>query len=219
MRLEELRITTMRELEEALGAPVFWSADDVDSSLNEGYREMSDASEWYEIHRTVDILHSRPWYDARTVFYGQQILTIGRGFHVDTNRWLIPSSTGDLDATYARWEQVRPATPSRILRRGLWWFAYWPIHGADSGTIRQYATAIPPMMASGDESPGFPEVFHRGLVDYALSELLPQVGEVSKGMAAWRRYLSYESGLADYARGRGSIPQVNSHASDAGTSG
>lgn len=216
MNRRQLRTVLARELEDVTQG-TFWSADDLNDVLNDAYMEMSDASEWYEIWRNVAICHTRPYYDVRTVFYGQTVLNLHRAFSVDTNRWLDLSAWKDLDRMYSRWEQVRPSLPSRIIRRGLWWFGYWPISGSESGTIKQYATALPPTMDDDEDSPGFHEVFHRGLIEYGKAELLPQAGEVSKGLAAWRVYEDFEAGLTEYVSGRGTIPERFGHGGYVGT--
>lgn len=206
MTFETLKAETFRRLEESSAAPVFYSEDDVETALNEGLMEISDATEWREIYRTVDLLHTRPYYDVRTVFADDEILSLGRAFHEDTSRWLDPCSPRDLDARYRRWERVR-AVPDRIQRRGLWWVGYYPITGSESGTVKQFATALPGAMDADDDEPGFPEVFHLGIVEYALSELWPEAGEVTKALEAWQAYLLYEAGLTAHVGGRGQVPQ------------
>lgn len=205
MTLEDLIARTQERLEESSTSPVFWSEDDVAEALNEGYMELSDAAEWYELWRTVDLLASRPYYDLRTVFSGQDVLTPGRAFHEDTNRWLVPVSPADLDRKYRRWEQVA-GVPDSILMRGLWWLGYWPITTSESGTVKQYATALPDALDEDDDEPGFEEAYQDGLIEYALSVLLPQVGEVTAALEAWQRYLGYETALSARVSGRGSVP-------------
>lgn len=205
MTKAELRTETFRRLEASEVSETFFSTDDVDDALNEGYLELSDAAEWYELSRTVDVLASRPYYDVRTVFDGQDILTPGKAYHEDTNRWLVPVSTRDLDGLYRRWEQVTGA-PDSMLMRGLWWLMYWPITGSESGTVKQYATALPDELDEDEDEPVFEAVYHEGLIDYALSILLPQAGEVGAALEAWGRYLACEAGLAQRVSGRGGVP-------------
>lgn len=204
MTKAELRTDLYRRLEESSSSPVFFSEDDLDEALDEAYMEISDETEWREVYRTVDLLHTRPYYDLRTVFPEYEVLTPGKAFHEDTNRWLIPSSARDLDAGYRRWEQVN-AQPERVVVRGLWWLLYWPITQAESGTVKQYATVLPDALDDDDE-PGFEAVFHPALVEYALARLLPQLGEVTKALDAWAQYLAYEAGLTAFVQGRGLVP-------------
>ena len=177
--------------------------------------EISDATEWYEVWRTLDLLYTRPYYDLRTVISDVEVLTPGAAFHEDSNRWLIPSSASDLDRGYVRWERVR-SIPERLIVRGLWWLGYWPIIGSATGTVKQYATALPPAMED-DDTPGFPEAFHLGLVEFGLSELLPQIGEVQKALEAWDAYVGYEAGLQAYVGGRGAVPLMQGYGENAGS--
>lgn len=214
MTRAELIARTFERLEESSTSPVFWSEDDIADALNEGYQEMSDAAEWFELWRTVDLCAERPYYDVRTIFEGQNILTPGRAFHEDTNRWLEPCSCADLDRKYRRWEQVTGA-PEKMLIRGLWWLGYWPATGSESGTVKQYATALPDALDDDDDEPGFDEAFHEGPIEYALSVLLPQAGEVSAALEAWGRYLGIEAGLTAHVQGRGSVPQRHGYGGSA----
>lgn len=209
MTKAELRAETFRRLEASSSSPVFFTVADVDAALDEAYEEMSDAAEWYEVWRTIDLCSDRPYYDIRTIFADADVLTPGAAFHEDTNRWLIPSSPADLDRLYVRWEQVA-GQPERVITRGLWWLGYWPITGSESGTVKQYATALPGALEDDDE-PGFAEVYHDGLVSYALSLLWPQMGEVSKALEAWQAYVATEAALAATVQGRGSVPQIGGY--------
>lgn len=205
MTLSELRAETRRRLEAS--GTVFVTNADIDAALNDGAAELADATEWLEIWRTVDLRASRPYYDLRTIFAGQSILTPGRAFHEDTNRWLRPVSPADLDGHYARWEQVT-GQPDSQLTRGLFWVGYWPITASESGTVKQYATALPPAMDEDSDEPGIDPIYHDALVEYALAELWPQMGEVSKALEAWDTYVGIETALQAGVQGRGSVPQV-----------
>lgn len=214
MTFAQLKAETLRELEEIADSPVYFSEEDIEELINDGYMEMADASEFVEVYRTITLLNSRPYYDVRTIFNGQTVLTLGRSFNITTNRPLEPIAWQDLDDRYRRWEQVRPSMPSDIIRRGLFWVSYWPINGSASGTVRQHATTLPTPLDADTDVPLFPVTYHRGLVDYALSEALPQLGEVSKGMAAWNRYLEFETGLIGYVGGRGQRTMKHSMGTD-----
>lgn len=204
MTKAELRANVRRRLEQA--SSVFVTDDDIDAAIDEGYRAISDATEWREVWRPIDLCASRPYYDLRTIFQGVEILTPLRAFHEDTNRWLTPVSARDLDAGYARWEQV-VGQPDRLLTRGLFWIGYWPITSAESGTVKQYATALPDALEDDDE-PGFSSVFHEALEDYALADLWPPLGEVTKALTAWDTYAALEAALAAEVRNRGAVPTV-----------
>lgn len=205
MTKAELRTEVFRRIEESESSPVFWSEEDVDAAIDEAYDEISDATEWSEVWRTIDLRAQRPYYDMRTVFADVSVLTPTGAFHEDTNRWLVPASAADLDRGYPRWEQVI-GPPERIVTRGLWWLGYWPITGSENGTVKQYATALPEALEDDDE-PGFADRFHLALVEYALSILWPQAGEVNNALAAWDAYVALEVALLADVQGRGSVPR------------
>jgi hypothetical protein len=210
MTFAELKADLYRRLEESSVSPVFVSEDDIEDALNDGYLDLSDATEWREVWRTVDLLAGRPYYDLRTLFRDVNVLTPLGAFHEDTNRWLTPISPRDLDGGYARWEQVS-GPPDRLFTRGLWWIAYHPAIGSATGTVKQYVTALPDPLEDDDDEPGFDEDFHPALVEYALAEILPQYGEVTAALKAWEAYGAYEAGLTAHVQGRGSVARVHGY--------
>lgn len=211
MTLAELKAETFRRLEESATSPVFWTVADVVAALNAGYRELSDASEWYERWLTVGLLPARPYYDLRTVLPSTiPLLSIGLAYNDQTSRWLIPTTVRELDGGDLRWEQ-RVAEPERVGIRGLWWLWYWPRTSASTGTIKQYYTALPPALVNDTDEPGFPATLHLGLVEYALADLAAQDAEVTQTTAAWTRYLEYERVLSEWVAGRISTPLVQAH--------
>ena len=207
MTFTELTAETFRRLQEVATAPVFWTVADVHAALNEGYAEISDATEWYERWVTIDLLRERPYYDARRLM-PEPMLRIGAAFNEQTNRWLTPCSPTDLDRGWARWETT-VGTPDHVLVRGLWWLRYWPLNGADSGTIKQSYTALPPALVEDADTPGFPATVHYGLVEYALADLWAQDAETTLALQAWQTYLLYEGALMAFVQGRVAVPMVS----------
>lgn len=206
MTFGELKTDTFRRLQESSTSPVFWTEEDVETALNEGYAELADAAEWYEIERTLDLLASRPYYDLRTVF-AEPILSVKAIFNPQTNRWLTPTSPHEEDRRDRRWETV-PGEPWRWMRRGWQWVGLLPLVAADSGTVRLRLTSVPPAMVEDSDVPGFVRALHRGLVEYALADLWAQDGETTKALEAWQQYLAYEVALTEYTDGRLKVPMV-----------
>lgn len=204
MTFRQLIDETFRDLREVNSDPRYWSEEDVKTSINEGYAEISDAAEWNEKFQVVNILKDRPYYDARTVLRSS-MLTLGPAFNVTTSRWLIPVVSLDLEAGDVRWEE-RIAEPDHFMVRGLWWFSYWPWKGLAEGKIKQYYTALPTPLDEDTDEPGFHHSLHRGLVEYALFDLFAQDGEVDLAWARWKSYLTYEAALGGMKQGRSSIP-------------
>lgn len=203
----EIKAEVVRRLRES-ATPTFWSEADVDSSIDAGYEEISDASEWYERTQTIQLLPHRPYYDMRRIA-ASEFLVAGPAFNSTTSRWLIPSNVRDMDRSDNRWEG-RISEPERIIVRGIWFVMYWPFKGTAVGSIKQYFAAIPPRMED-DEEPGFHDACHYGLVEYALFDLFAQDAEADLAYTAWKEYIQYESALTAYVEGRASVPRVSSH--------
>jgi hypothetical protein len=194
MTFAALRTDVFRRLNESSTTPVFWTEDDVENALNEGYAELSDQTEWYERWLSIDLLNNRPYYDLRTVV-PRTVLSIRAAFNEQTNRWLTPSRVADVETYDRRWEK-------KI--------------GSDAGTVKQYYTALPDPMVLDDDEPGFPDAFHPGLVEYAVADLWAQDAETDLALQAWRAYLSYETALQAWVDGRVSVPMVHGHGDQPG---
>ena len=204
MTFAELKTAVFRDLDESATSPVFFSVVDVADAINDGYKELSDETEWYERSVIIKLLRQQRHYDLRTLV-PEQVLSIGPSFNRTTNRWLTPETTNDLDARYVQWNVVT-GQPTAVFQRGLWTVGYWPFPATAVGVVQQYFTAIPPALSADTDVPGFPARFHRALVEYATSELHPQRGEPDRGLASWARYLDYEAGVGDFVAGRVSLP-------------
>lgn len=214
MTLADLRTETFRRLRDDAGAPVFWTEAEVDAALNAGYMEVSDETEWHEVAVTIDLLSHRPWYDLRRLV-GPGFLAIGQGYDLTTNRWLLPTTVRELDAYDRRWERA-VGEPRRVVMQGLWWVGYWPRIGSDTGTIQQYVRTLPDPLVDAADEPGFPETWHYGLVEYAVSDLSAQDGEASRAQLAWAAYLAQEAGLRAWVDGRASAALMHGYGGVAG---
>jgi hypothetical protein len=225
MTLAEMEAETFRRLRlEAV--PVFWTAADVREALNEGYAELSDATEWYEQFVGLGILNDRPLYDLRTIL-GPSFLAIKPGYDEQTSRWLWATSIKQFDAHDRRWERI-VGEPQRTFTRGLWWLGFYPrphvprtvrparprwvaLPPADrlvqeAGVIKQYYTALPPPLVEDDDEPGFPESFHDGCIHFALTDLWAQDAESTRALKSWKDYLDTETRLQLWVDERASGP-------------
>lgn len=209
MTFLEMQDEVFLRLAENSSSPTFWSRDEVKAALNDGYEEISDATEWYERNQVINLLSNRTYYDLRSVLSADTFLTPKRCLNSQTDRWLTPTSIRDMDTQlYRRWEVITVTEPERMFQRGLWWLGVFPQKGADSGTLRFYFTAIPPPLSADGDEPGFPEEFHYGLIEYAIGDLLGQEAESGKAIGKWGEYLGFEAGLGSYVDGRISLDRV-----------
>jgi hypothetical protein len=195
-----------RRLAEVSGR-VFWTDAEIATAANDGYAEISDQCEWFESHVDIALLNDHWYYDLRTVI-GGDLLSVKPAFDRQTNRWLLPSSVRLLDAGDRRWERVT-GEPQREFLRGLWWLGFYPRIQADVGLIKQYYTALPPVLVEDLDEPGFPDTFHYGLVEFALTDLWAQDGEAALALQAWAEYLRIEGDLASWVGHRASVPMMH----------
>lgn len=209
MTFAQLKTELFRRLRETPSALVWVTEDEAEVALNDGLMELSDATEWHEVVWPIDLLERRPYYDLRTV-YGDTVLSVGPAFNEQTNRWLRPTTTRMLDVIDERWER-RIGIPEALLTRGLWWLGYWPRSGSDTGTIKQYLATLPDALVADADEPGFPQEFHRGIVDYAVADLLAQDGETALALQAWAAYVTMETGLGAWVEGRLTVPRVRGY--------
>ena len=210
MTFAQLTDAVLRRLAETPSAPISFTRAEVQTALNDGLAELADASEWYETYRTIDLLDTRPYYDARDVL-GDDVLTIGAAYNDQTSRWLIPSAIRELDGHDDQWESV-VGEPERLIQRGLWWLGYWPRIGSDAGTVKQYFTALPANLDEDLDEPGFPDALHEGAIEFALADLWAQSGEATNAVNAWTRYEAYEAALTAWVQHRAAVPMVKGHA-------
>lgn len=204
MTFAEQKTEVFRRLNESSSSPTYWTEEDVEDALNDGYAEMSDASEWYERNASINKLKNRTYYDLRTNL-SDTFLAPRRCFNPQTNQWLAPISVRTLDfKTYRQWE-LNPGEPQKMFMRGLWWLGTYPKSGADSGTLELYYTAMPDAMIDDADEPTFPLEFHLGIVAYALYELKYQERETAAALRYFAEYLTLETGLKSYVERRTSL--------------
>ncbi len=198
MNFGQMQTEVRRKLNET--SATFWTNDDIQEALNEGYGEISDETEWYEREATIQTTANRLYHDLRSIL-GDTFLSLRRVWNATTEEWLYPTGHREMDGGYRQWELVQ-GEPRQVYIRGLWWLAQWPKRPVDDGRSRVVYTAIPPAMDDSTDEPEFPKEFHRGIVEYALSDLLSQERETKKAVACWNQYLTYQQGLKQFVQGR-----------------
>ena len=195
---------TRMKLNEATAA--FYSDDDIKLALNEGYAEMADATEFYERQAYVPMLTKRTYYDLSLIL-PDTFLSPRRVYNPRTSNWLEPTDPVNLDLhMFPQWE-LTEGEPEQYIMRGNWWFGVFPKPTQDGVGLRFYYSAIPPAMSGATDTPEFPEEFHEGLIEFALSDLKGQRRETAKALSHWQRYIAFQEGLKAYADGRTRLAQ------------
>ena len=188
-------------LEENSSSPRFWALADIKAALNEGLEEMSDSSEWYERNYAIPHVAAQVYTDLKASLGSDQILTPKHAFNNQTNRWIEFKDVRDLDNERLEWETVTGEEEKCILR-GLWWLGTFPHPAASSGSLTLYFTALPPTMVSDSDTPGFPDEYHYGIVEYALGDLFSQERDYVKSLSHFKAFLPYDAGLKHYVESR-----------------
>jgi hypothetical protein len=200
MTFSEIRTEVFARLEESSSAPVFWKLSEVNTSINEGYRELSDASEWNESSATLTFITTKLYYNLRTTLTNS-FLSLKRIFNVQSDEWLVPVHTRRLDQhDTAQWE-TSTGDPDKFFMRGGWYLGLTP-KPTSSGTAKVWYTELPSALSADSDTPGFPQEFHFGIVEYALYDLFAQEGDTQKALKHWMDYEAYENALSKYVDGR-----------------
>lgn len=207
MTFGEMQSDVRRKLNEA--PATFWTDQDIKDALNEALEEVADATEYYERQATIPMLHGRTYYDL-TSLLPDTFLSPRRGWNTTTQRWLRPTDARNQDEhTYVQWE-LTYGPPNSYLLRGNWWMGVFPRSSDDSSSkIRLYYTAIPPRMSASTDEPAFPQEFHPGIVNLAISDLLSQDRETAKAISYWTSGQGYVEGLRAHVEGRQHLAGVN----------
>jgi hypothetical protein len=217
MTFGEMQDRTRTRLNELTSA--FFSDDDIQTSLNEGYAELADATEFYEREAMVPLLKWRTYYDLSLIL-PDTFLSPRRAYNPRTSRWMIPTDDREMDFhTFVQWELTK-GEPEKYLMRGNWWLGVFPKPDRDSEGLRLIYSAIPSDMTDDDEEPvDIPREFHQGIMYYAISDLMSQQRETVKAIRFWgapdingnypaNTYKGVETKLKAYVDGRTKLAEA-----------
>lgn len=210
MTFLEMQTEVFRRLEEASGAPVFWTLAQIKESINKGYREISDSTEWYEVTDTIALTANQYVYDMTSATEGLSpaALTVKACWNDQTDRWMTPTDVRTLDnAGYYKWETAT-GEPDMWYIRGLWWLGFERAVAATAGTVTVYYSALPADLSADADTPAFPQEFHLALVEFAVYDCLCQDRENTKALYFYTRYIVKREALRKYVQQRDSKDRV-----------
>lgn len=209
MNLGDLRTHVLRELELSLSAPVHWSLEDIDSAINDGLAELSDATEFFERSVFFNVRPSTTYHDVRHIADGDTVLRVTSVWNPARNAWLDPTDVRILDERTARqWERVA-GEPQRWFQRGLYWLGLFPFTTASDRILQLRYASIHPRLTDPTQVPQqLPEEFHHALVDYAVYDLLSDDQETAKALEHWNDYTAQEAATAARAQNRTKTDRV-----------
>lgn len=199
MTLEELVDIVLSDLGEDPASPKKWTRAEAVDAVNNAYRSISEATEWYEVTLPIPIPARRTYIDLRN--FGHTILCVSHCFNTNTQRWLNPRGVMEHDDSYRFWE-FQSGAPEDFFARGLNWLGIWPRQEGDYGFIRASFTAIPPALVEDQDRPGFLEELQQGLIDYAKYELKAMDHQVKTALMYFASYVEHEEKLRAWVNSR-----------------
>jgi hypothetical protein len=207
MNFQELQKKVLRQLGENTDAPVYYMLDDVKESINDGYEEMADLSEFHEAITTIPTEPSTIYFDMIDEL-SENFLAVRRAWNNKTEKWLVPCDYRFLDSkVYPRWETVL-GNPEIFFTRGLWELGLYPMETEAGCSIRLNYVSIPPALTASYEEPRIPAQFQNGLVEYALYDLLAQDGKTEKALSHWKQYIQIQETFNRHVRSRLSLDRI-----------
>lgn len=212
MQFSDMQTEVFRRFEESAASPKWASLAQIKTALNEGYEEISDETEWNESSFNVSLTASTMYYDlSDTAVYSaaatNPLITVRRVQNAQTGRWLFSGSVREFDDSRRQWEK-NTGEPGHFWIRGMWWLGLYPKPDATSGSVTVFASVQPTALSANSDTPGFPEEFHLGLVEYAIYDLLCQDGEFKKAARYYARFLEKQEGLRRFVLQRGAKDRV-----------
>jgi len=188
-----------RRVEEDSTLPVRFSLQTVQDAINDGYEEMSAESEFYERTGTITLQANTTYYDlSDPAIFSDDILTLRAVRNPQTGRWLRFRSYRDMDEHATRAWQIAYGESDIAILRSLWWLGVYPKVQLAAGILSTRHSAMPPRMTLATDTPAFPEEYHLGPVEYALSDLWCQSRQFRKGDRYYQTYQNYLLALKEY---------------------
>jgi len=185
MTFAELIADTFRRIGESQTAQVYWTLDDVKSSINEGYLDFCEQTRCYTREAEVKAVDHLGLLDLRTAL-PYPFLGFRRIFGRTVNRPLESTTVKARDDSDSRWQMWTGVT-TRWFLSGLYWLGLWPIPDACE-SFRVSWTSLPDQLVNDLDVPELPVQFHEALIHYAVYDLKIQEDEMKNAMSAWADY-------------------------------
>jgi len=187
MTFAELIAETFRRIGEDQSAQVYWSAQDVKDSLNEGYLDFCEQTRCYSREADVVVIDHLGFLDLRTLL-PYPFLGMRRIYSRMISRPLEATTVKARDDIDNRWQMASSAV-RRWFLSGLYWLGLYPVPDSAEG-YRIVWASLPDKMANDLDVPEVPVQFQEALIHYATYDLKVQEDEFKNGMDAWKDYVT-----------------------------
>lgn len=179
---------------ESGGATTRYTNTSVYAFINDGLRELAEATLFYERYVTIPLEAEQRFYDLRG-FTPETVVRIKSVWSTTRNDWLRPTAVEDFDTT---WEQS-VGEPQRFFTRGIYWLAVDPVPSSTAGFLRVYFAGIPGEYTHAQAVLGdLPDDYVPALEAYALYEMAAMDRKTKSALLYWKDYQTREKSLAGF---------------------
>lgn len=203
MNRQEIRRQALRALNDDPDTPVYWSASEVNDTIQEGMEVLAEESPSLKRTFTVARRPGRFIYELEGI--GRNIMTPYRMWLPDLKRRLEAWSLTDLDREHRRW-MTQVGDPWVWVSVDWRQFIIWPIPASPGGTIEIDCFVWPDDLIDDLDEPEFHASDHESLVFYGEMEGYLKQWDVARALDLLGQF----SGRWQDAHAKAGIKQMQS---------
>lgn len=186
----------------------FFSTPDLVLAYNDALDELSEAT---EVNENVVTVKRRKWaaYTDLRGYLPPGALCVTAIWNINTQKWLTPTTTRELDETLGRQWENKPDESRWWWMRGIYFLGAYPVPGNDTSPLRvYYASLLPHVEQMGGLATGLtvaanlPPDFAEAIEHYMMYTMLAQKKESQKSIEYWMRYQNAEAELYQLSHNR-----------------
>lgn len=176
------------------GASTRYTDANLYTFINDGLRELAEATLFYERYATIPLEAGRRFYDLRG-FTPETVVRIKSVWSTTRNDWLKPAVVEDFDTA---WEEAT-GDPQTFFTRGIYWLVVDPAPTSTAGFLRVYFAGIPGEFTHAQAVLGdLPDDFVPALEAYALYEMAAMDRKTKAALLYWKDYRAREASLTAF---------------------
>lgn len=175
---------------------VFYSAEDINDSLQDGYAEVTAYTGCIFKATTINLVANLSYYDMGSLT--PDFLAVTAVFNPITKQWLAPTNLSKLEGLRNDWE-VATGNPFLFWPVNFRFMAIFPRVTVSSGTLYVFYRAHADTLL-GTSTPQIPEEHQAVLENYVTGDLLEQAEEFTKASVELESYFKTIKDLRDSTR-------------------